>query len=61
MVVGSGVEEKDEMENVMKILCGKKGIEQRQASEVNEKKVEYFRGKDLEKWILDTRTATIHE
>mmetsp|Transcript_104552 Transcript_104552/g.205039 ORF Transcript_104552/g.205039 Transcript_104552/m.205039 type:complete len:343 (-) Transcript_104552:87-1115(-) len=40
-------------EPVMKILLGKKGIKTKSASEVGKKKVDYFRGKDFKKFVLE--------
>jgi translocation protein SEC62 len=41
-------------EPVMKVLLGKKGIKTKSASEVGRKKVDYFRGKDFKKFILES-------
>lgn len=40
-------------EPVMKLILGKKGIKTKSASEVGRKKVDYFRGKDFKKFILE--------
>jgi len=37
----------------MKVLLGKKGIKTKSASEVGKKKVDYFRGKDFKKFLLE--------
>ncbi|CAD7931595.1 unnamed protein product [Amoebophrya sp. A25] len=37
---------------LIKCVLGKKGIEQRQAAEVDRKKVDFFRGKDFAEWML---------
>lgn len=42
-----------DFEPVMKLLLGKKGIKTKSASEVGKKKVDYFRGKDFKKFLLD--------
>jgi translocation protein SEC62 len=41
-------------EPVMKLLLGKKGIKTKSASEVGRKKVDYFRGKDFKKFMLES-------
>mmetsp|Transcript_95419 Transcript_95419/g.239143 ORF Transcript_95419/g.239143 Transcript_95419/m.239143 type:complete len:356 (-) Transcript_95419:88-1155(-) len=41
-------------EPLMKLLLGKKGIKTKSASEVGKKKVDYFRGKDFKKFILES-------
>lgn len=43
-------------EPVMKALLGKKGIKTKSASEVGRKKVDYFRGKDFKKFMLENHT-----
>jgi len=43
-------------EPVMKVLLGKKGIKTKSASEVGRKKVDYFRGKDFKKFLLENET-----
>jgi len=43
-------------EPVMKALLGKKGIKTKSASEVGKKKVDYFRGKDFKKFMLENHT-----
>lgn len=43
-------------EPVMKVLLGKKGIKTKSASEVGRKKVDYFRGKDFKKFLLESET-----
>mmetsp|Transcript_40971 Transcript_40971/g.61917 ORF Transcript_40971/g.61917 Transcript_40971/m.61917 type:complete len:343 (-) Transcript_40971:185-1213(-) len=40
-------------EPLVKILLGKKGIKTKSASEVGKKKVDYFRGKDFKKFLLE--------
>lgn len=40
----------------MKVLLGKKGIKTKSASEVGRKKVDYFRGKDFKKFVLENET-----
>mmetsp|Transcript_97619 Transcript_97619/g.173873 ORF Transcript_97619/g.173873 Transcript_97619/m.173873 type:complete len:350 (+) Transcript_97619:73-1122(+) len=40
-------------EPLMKVLLGKKGIKTKSASEVGRKKVDYFRGKDFKKFLLE--------
>jgi len=40
-------------EPLMKLILGKKGIKTKTASEVGQKKVDYFRGKDFKKFISD--------
>merc|ERR1719343_959536 len=40
-------------EPVMKLILGKKGIKTKSASEVGRKKVDYFRGKDFKKFVLE--------
>lgn len=40
-------------EPLMKLLLGKKGLKTKSASEVGKKKVDYFRGKDFKKYILE--------
>lgn len=40
----------------MKVLLGKKGIKTKSASEVGRKKVDYFRGKDFKKFLLENET-----
>lgn len=41
-------------EPLMKVLLGKKGIKTKTASEVGRKKVDYFRGKDFKKFLLES-------
>eukprot|EP00933_Yihiella_yeosuensis_P028421 TRINITY_DN22236_c0_g1_i1.p1 TRINITY_DN22236_c0_g1~~TRINITY_DN22236_c0_g1_i1.p1 ORF type:complete len:331 (+),score=94.72 TRINITY_DN22236_c0_g1_i1:87-1079(+) len=41
-------------EPLMKLLLGKKGIKTKSASEVGKKKVDYFRGKDFKKFLLES-------
>jgi len=41
-------------EPVMKLLLGKKGIKTKSASEVGKKKVDFFRGKDFKKFMLES-------
>mmetsp|Transcript_141766 Transcript_141766/g.395256 ORF Transcript_141766/g.395256 Transcript_141766/m.395256 type:complete len:370 (+) Transcript_141766:74-1183(+) len=43
-------------EPVMKVLLGKKGIKTKSASEVGRKKVDYFRGKDFKKFMLENES-----
>jgi len=43
-------------EPVMKVLLGKKGIKTKSASEVGKKKVDYFRGKDFKKFMMENET-----
>lgn len=43
-------------EPVMKVLLGKKGIKTKGASEVGKKKVDYFRGKDFKKFLMENET-----
>lgn len=43
-------------EPVMKVLLGKKGIKTKSASEVGRKKVDYFRGKDFKKFVLENES-----
>jgi len=43
-------------EPLMKVLLGKKGIKTKSASEVGKKKVDYFRGKDFKKFLLENET-----
>ncbi|CAK0831967.1 unnamed protein product [Prorocentrum cordatum] len=38
------------------VLLGKKGIKTKSASEVGKKKVDYFRGKDFKKFLLENET-----
>ncbi|CAJ1417789.1 unnamed protein product [Effrenium voratum] len=40
----------------MKVILGKKGIKTKSASEVGKKKVDYFRGKDFKKFLLENDT-----
>jgi len=40
-----------DIEPLMKLLLGKKGIKSKSASEVGRKKVDYFRGKDFKKFV----------
>mmetsp|Transcript_7879 Transcript_7879/g.18416 ORF Transcript_7879/g.18416 Transcript_7879/m.18416 type:complete len:351 (+) Transcript_7879:86-1138(+) len=42
-----------DFEPLMKILLGKKGIKTKSAPEVGKKKVDYFRGKDFKKFLLE--------
>lgn len=41
-------------EPLMKVILGKKGIKTKSASEVGRKKVDYFRGKDFKKFLLES-------
>jgi len=43
-------------EPVMKVILGKKGIKTKSASEVGKKKVDYFRGKDFKKFLLENES-----
>jgi translocation protein SEC62 len=43
-------------EPLMKVLLGKTGIKTKSASEVGKKKVDYFRGKDFKKFLLENET-----
>eukprot|EP00392_Amoebophrya_sp_AT5.2_P000401 g402.t1 len=43
---------------LVKTVLGKKGIEQRQAAEVDRKKVDFFRGKDFTQWLLKNDAVT---
>jgi len=40
-------------EPVMKVILGKKALKVKSASEVGKKKVDYFRGKDFKKYLLE--------
>lgn len=40
-------------EPLVKVLLSKKGIKTKSASEIGKKKVDYFRGKDFKKYLLD--------
>jgi translocation protein SEC62 len=41
-----------DVEPLMKVLLGKKGVKTKSASEVGRKKVDYFRGKDFKKFAM---------
>lgn len=43
-----------DVEPLMRILIGKKGIKTKTASEVGRKKVDYFRGRDFKKFVLSS-------
>lgn len=43
-----------DIEPLMKVLLGKKGIKTKSASEIGKKKVDYFRGKDFKKFALSS-------
>jgi len=43
-----------DIEPLMKVLLGKKGIKTKSASEIGKKKVDYFRGRDFKKFALSS-------
>lgn len=43
-----------DIEPLMKVLLGKKGVKTKSASEVGRKKVDYFRGRDFKKFALSS-------
>jgi len=43
-----------DIEPLMKVVLGKKGIKTKSASEIGKKKVDYFRGKDFKKFALSS-------
>jgi len=48
-----------DVEPLMKVLLGKKGIKTKSASEVGKKKVDYFRGKDFQKFCLEEKSQDL--
>merc|ERR1719221_189371 len=57
---GSNAEKEPEwdptFEPLMKVLLDKKGIKKKPANEVGRKKVDYFRGKDFKKFMMESET-----
>jgi translocation protein SEC62 len=48
-----------ELEPLMKVLMGKKGIKSKSANEIGQRKRDYFRGRDFKKFLLDPKSEAV--